>query len=397
MKALVGKKRRVLIIVENLPVPFDRRVWQEATTLHKAGYAVSVISPQGKNYEKSYEKIEGIDIYRHPLRVEGNSALTYLMEYFLSTLWQFFLSFKILKKKGFDVVQACNPPDLIFLVGLFYKLLLKKHFIFDHHDINPELYLAKFGRKDHFYRLMLLMEKLSFKTADLSIATNNSYKAIAISRGGMTPDKVTVVRSGPSLERMILLPPDPRWRNGKKFVVGYLGVMGKQEGVNHLLKAASILTKRRDDVQFVLVGGGTELAAMKKLSGTLGLNGHVTFTGRIPDQPMLEALNTADICVNPDIANEMNDKSTMNKIMEYMALGKPIVQYDLKEGRFSAREASLYAEKNNFYDLAEKIDFLLEHPELRKEMGAYGRARVLNELNWEVEAPKYINAYNSLK
>ena len=212
----------------------------------------------------------------------------------------------------------------------------------------------------------------------------------------MAPDKVTVVRSGPSLERMILLPPDPRWRNGKKFVIGYLGVMGKQEGVDHLLKAASILTKRRDDVQFVLVGGGTELEAMKKLSGTLGLNGHVTFTGRIPDQPMLEALNTADICVNPDIANEMNDKSTMNKIMEYMALGKPIVQYDLKEGRFSAGDASLYAEKNNFHDLAEKIEFLLEHPDLRKEMGAYGRARVLNELNWEVEAPKYLNVYKSL-
>ena len=187
MKASVGKNRRVLIIVENLPVPFDRRVWQEATTLHKAGYAVSVISPQGKNYEKSYEKIDGIDIYRHPLRVEGNSALTYLMEYFLSTLWQFYLSFKILKKRGFDVVQACNPPDLIFVIGLFYKLLLKKHFVFDHHDINPELYLAKFGRKDHFYRLMLLMEKLSFKTADLSIATNNSYKAIAISRGEWLP------------------------------------------------------------------------------------------------------------------------------------------------------------------------------------------------------------------
>jgi glycosyltransferase involved in cell wall biosynthesis len=398
MTAFAGKVKKVLIIVENLPVPFDRRVWQEATTLQKAGYQVSVICPVGRNYEKRYEEIDGIAIYRHPLQIEGSNALTYLVEYSLALYWQFYLSVKVLLQRGFDVIQACNPPDMIFIIGFVYKLLFGKFFVFDHHDINPELYLAKFDRKDIFYRLMVLLERLTFKTADLSIATNNSYKEIAINRGGIPPDSVTVVRSSPSLERMKIVPPDIKWKNGKKYLVGYLGVMGKQEGIDHLLEAARILTmdKERDDVQFLLIGGGTELKALKELSRQAGLESCVTFTGRIPDEPMIEALNTADICVNPDVANEMNDKSTMNKIMEYMALGKPIVQYDLKEGRFSAGQASLYVDKNNILDFAEKIEYLLDHPEKRKMMGEFGRRRVLEELNWGIEAQKYLGVYQSL-
>jgi glycosyltransferase involved in cell wall biosynthesis len=384
--------------VENLPVPFDRRVWQEATALRDAGYQVSIICPTGNGYEKRYEEQNGIAIYRHPLPLEGNGPTGYLLEYGSALWWQFLLSLRVFKEKGFDAIHACNPPDNIFIIGLFYKLLFRKKFIFDHHDINPELYMAKFGRKDAFYRLMLLWERLTFMTADLSIATNESYKAIAIERGRMKPNKVTVVRSGPSLERIKIVPPNPKWKNGRKFLIGYVGVMGQQEGIDHLIEVARILIyeKARTDIQFVLVGGGTELDAMKELSRKMGLSEFVVFTGRIPDEPMLEILCTADICVNPDVANEMNDKSTMNKIMEYMALGKPIVQYDLTEGRYSAQKASLYARPNDVRDLAEKILELLNNPELRRRMGQYGRRRVLKELQWEHEKPKLLEAYRFL-
>jgi len=399
MTASAGKKKlRVLIIVENLPLPFDRRVWQEANTLHQAGHKVSIICPVGKGYEKKIESINGIDIFRHPLPIEGSGAAGYAMEYGSALFWEFVLSVKIFFKNDFDVIQACNPPDNIFLIGFFYKLFFRKKFIFDHHDINPELYIAKFGRKDFFYKIMLLWERLTFLTADLSIATNESYRQIAIKRGRMDPDRITVVRSGPSLTRLKIVPPNPKWKNGKKYLVGYVGVMGQQEGIDHLLEAARILVyeMERGDIHFVLVGGGTELDEMKKLCRKIKLDEYVTFTGRIPDEPMVEAMCSADVCVNPDIANDMNDKSTMNKIMEYMTLGKPIVQYDLTEGKFSAREASLYAKKNSPRDMAEKIACLLDSEKMREEMGEFGRKRVSDELHWGIEAPKYLSVYEKL-
>lgn len=396
--AFAGKGKRVLIIVENLPLPFDRRVWQEANTLKAAGYQVFIISPKGKNYTLEYEKINGIEIFRHPLPLEGSGALGFMAEYGVALFWQFVLALRIYRRYGFDVIQACNPPDTIFLVGLFFKLLFKTRFVFDHHDINPELYLAKFGKKDYFYRLLLLLERLTFGVADCSIATNLSYRDIAVERGKMDPRKVTVVRSGPSLERMRKIAPRPEWKNGRKYLVGYLGVMGEQEGIHHLIEAARILVfdRERDDVQFVLVGDGTAKKRVERLARECHLHDRVTFTGRVPDDKMLEILNTADICVNPDIANDMNDKSTMNKIMEYMAIGKPIVQYDLREGRFSAREASLYAERNSPGSLADSIERLLNDAALRRKMGCYGDNRVRNELHWGIEAPKYLSVYDRL-
>ncbi len=390
--------RGVLIIVENLPVPFDRRVWQEATTLQKAGYEVSVISPTGKGYEKTYERIDGIHVYRHRLPAEGSGPGGYLVEYTAALFHEFRLACRVFKERGFDVIQACNPPDDIFLIGGFFKFFFGKKFVFDHHDINPELYEAKFGRRDLFYKMMCLWERLTFMTADLSIATNHSYRKIAIERGRMAPDKVHVVRSGPSLERLRQVPANKKWKNERDFAVGYVGVMGRQEGIDHLLEAARVIVyeMKRTDIQFVLVGGGTELENMKALCTELGLDDYVTFTGRIPDVPMLEVLNTADICVNPDIANAMNDKSTMNKIMEYMALAKPIVQYDLTEGRFSAQEASLYARPNDCRDMADKIVWLIDRPEKRQEMGRAGSVRVQEGLHWGVEAPKYLQVYQQL-
>ncbi|GGX82345.1 glycosyltransferase [Massilia dura] len=393
-----GKPRRVLILVENLPSPFDRRVWQEATTLHANGYEVSIICPTGKGYEGRYEEVDGIHIYRYKLPLEAEGAKGYAIEYSAALFHTFRLAWKVLFKHGFDVIHACNPPDLLFLIGGFFKLTMGKKFLFDHHDINPELYEAKFGRRDFFYKLMVLFERWSFKTSDVSIATNESYKRIAIERGGMDPDRCYVVRSGPKLDRLRVLPPVEALKKGKRYLVGYVGVMGAQEGIDLLLEAARhlIVDMGRKDVHFGLVGGGTSLDQMKALAVKMGIADYVTFTGRVPDQDLLEMLNTSDVCVNPDVANDMNDKSTMNKIMEYMALGKPIVQFDLVEGKVSAQEASLYANKNDPVDMARKIAELLDDPARRERMGAYGRHRVVNELEWQYEAPKLLAAYERL-
>lgn len=390
--------RRVLILVENLPSPFDRRVWQEATTLRDAGYEVSIICPSGKGYESHYEVVEDVHIWRYDLPLEAEGAKGYLVEYSLALFHTFRLAFKVKRQRDFDVIHACNPPDLLFLIGGFFKIFFGKKFLFDHHDINPELYEAKFGRRDIFWKLMVWLERLTFRTADVSIATNESYRRIAIERGGMPADRVHVVRSGPKLDRLRIIPSVPELKRGRRYLVSYVGVMGKQEGIDYLLHAAQYIIRElgRDDVHFGLVGGGTSLEEMKRMASDLGIVDYVTFTGRVPDQELLEMLNTADVCVNPDVANEMNDKSTMNKIMEYMALGKPIVQFDLTEGRFSAQDASLYAKPNNAVDMAEKIVALLDDPALRESMGTFGRNRVLNELEWTYEAPKLLRAYEHL-
>ena len=389
---LSGKK--VCIVVENLPVPFDRRVWQEATTLKEAGMLVSVISPKTKSYNLSYELIEGIHVYRHPLPTEADGALGYLLEYSAAVFWQLYLSFKILFKHGFDVIHGCNPPDLVFILAWIYKPFGKKY-IFDHHDINPELFEAKFNKKGAFYRLICLMEKLTFKSADVCIATNESYKKIAIERGGKNPDEVHVVRSGPNLDRLRIKGSVIRYKYGREFMVGYVGVMGKQEGVDGLLEAVSYIlnVRERKDIHFCIVGSGTEIDFLQDLASSLGVSEYVSFEGRVSDDVLIDILNTADVCVNPDIVNDMNSKSTMNKIMEYMALSKPIVQFDMKEGRYSALESSLYAKSNDYKDFADKILHLLDNSSMRKTMGEFGRSRVFQKLSWEHEAPNLIDAY----
>jgi glycosyltransferase involved in cell wall biosynthesis len=393
-----AKPRRVLIIVENLPVPFDRRVWNEATTLRRAGYEVSVICPKGLDANKSFETIDGIAIYRHGLPLDARSPLGYLLEYGSALFWQTFLAWRIFFTRGFDAIHACNPPDLIFLVAAPFKLLFRRKFLFDHHDINPELYEAKFNRRDFMYRLLVLFERLTFALADVSIATNLSYRDIAYTRGRMKHERVFVVRSGPDLNRVRIQPPIEALKNGRRFLVGYVGVMGVPEGIPYLLNAASLIIKERgrSDIQFALVGGGPELESLKRLARDMGIADYVTFTGRVPDQVFLDYLNTADVCVNPDEANVMNDKSTMNKIIEYMALGKPIVQFDLTEGRYSAQEAALYARNNDFADMADKILELLGNADERARMGAFGRKRVEDVLEWRHEVPKLLAAYDAL-
>lgn len=397
MKASPGNPRRVLIIVENLPVPFDRRVWQEATTLRRAGYVVSVICPIGKGYDRSCEILQGVHIYRYKLPFEAKSFAGYVVEYGWALVAQFFLALRVLREQGFDAIHACNPPDNIFLIGALFKLFGKRY-LFDHHDICPELFEAKFHRRGLLRRMLLVLERLTFLVADVSIATNESYRQIAITRGRMHPDRVFIVRSGPDLSRVYPVPPNLALKMGRRFLVGYVGVMGEQEGIDYLIRAVRIIVfdEQRSDVQFGLIGGGTELEAMKNYAREQQVADYITFTGRVPDESMLEMLSTADACVNPDVANPMNDKSTMNKIMEYMALGKPIVQFDLTEGRRSAGEASLYARRNDERDLASKLLLLLADPDQRNRMGEFGRRRVECELQWDHEAPKLLQAYEML-
>jgi glycosyltransferase involved in cell wall biosynthesis len=398
--ASVGEQshgRRILIIVENLPVPFDRRVWNEASTLARAGYEVSVICPLGQGATKRYEIIDGIHIYRHPL-IEARTKPGYIVEYITALFWQFVLTLRIGVTRGIDVIHACNPPDLIFLVGGVFKWTMGTKFVFDHHDLNPELFEAKFGKKSIFYQIVRLLERWTFRTADISIATNNSYRRIAIERGGMNPDRVFVVRSGPNLERVAIVAPDVSFKKGRAYCVGYVGVVGAQEGVIYLLRAVRRIVHdlKRSDIQFCIAGSGPELDRLKVQAKELEVADYVTFTGRIADKELFQLLNTADVCVNPDEYNEMNDKSTMNKVMEYMALAKPIVQFDLTEGRYSAQGASLYARPNDAADFADKILELLADQERRKQMGELGRRRVLEELAWPHEAPKLLKAYEAL-
>ena len=387
-------QQSVLIIVENLPVPFDTRVWKQAKALVGQGFRVMVICPKGKKFTEPYQFLEGVHIYRHPMPKEGYGPLGYIREYFWAFFWEFYLSLRIYFEHRFNIIQGCNPPDTIFLIALFFKPFNVKY-IFDHHDVNPELYEAKFSRKGFLYHILVLLERLTFKTCKVSMATNETYKQVALNRGGMDPEKVFVVRNGPDLDTFRSVPPIASLKYGKKYLVGYVGTMSVQEGLDILLQVASyIKEKGRTDVHFTCVGGGPGLSELEIMKKDMGLDDVVNFTGRIPDKELLQVLSTADVCVNPDRPNTMNNMSTMIKIMEYMALAKPIVQFDLREGKYSAGDSSLYAE--SMEDLGEKILWLLDHPEERKRMGEVGKIRVEKNLAWKYSVPSLLAAYNKV-
>lgn len=386
---------KVLIIVENLPSPFDRRVWMEATSLTAAGYEVSIICPTGKGYDKSYEEIDGIHIYRHPMPPEISSVVGYLTEYAAAVFWEFYLAHRVWLQRDFDIIHICNPPDLLFLTAGWFKLIKGVKVIFDHHDINPEMYEAKYERRDIFYYGLRLVERLTFATADTVIATNESYRQIALTRGGKKPEDVFVVRSGPDLSRFQAVPANPAYKHNKQYLVGYVGVMGEPEGIDYLLESIRhiVYDQKRQDIHFMLIGSGPMLEQMQNLAVELEISEFVEFTGRIPDDELMARLSSCDLCVNPDKKMPYNDKSTMNKIMEYMAIGKPIVQFDLMEGRNSAGEASVYAKGNDAIDFANKILELLADSERRQEMGTIGLRRMQEKLEWRYQIPKLLKAY----
>lgn len=383
--ASAGKPHHYLIIVENLPVPFDRRVWMEATTLREAGYEVSVICPKGRGFEADHEDRDGIHIYRHDLPPDISSTRGYLHEYAAALRGEWRLARRIWRERPFDAIHLCNPPDLLFLIALWFKLRHGVKVVFDHHDPVPEMFLAKFGRKNLFYYAVCLAERITYRVADLAIATNQSHRDIAVRRGGKKPEDVYIVRSGPDLSRFREVAPDPSLKRGRPYLVGYVGVMGEPEGIDLLLRAVAHLvhTLGRTDIQFTLVGSGPLTEQLKCMATDLKIDDWVTFTGRLPDAEMLTVLCTADLCVNPDRKNAYNDLCTMNKTLEYMALGKAVVQFDLIEGRRSAGEASIYAKDNDTGDLARCLVELLDDPERRAVMGAAGRRRMVEQLEWQ--------------
>jgi len=387
--------KKVLIIVENAPVPLDSRVWKEALSLQENGYEVTVLCPRHKGYQRGHEVLGGVHIYRHPMPKEGNSLLGYLLEYGSALFWQFFYAWWIYLCHGFHAIQGCNPPDTIFLIALPFKLFGVKY-IFDHHDANPELYLSKYENKGMLYRIQVWLERQTYHFSDVVMATNQSYRDLALTRGGLAPEDVFVVRNGPDLNTFRAVPPVSSLKYGRRYLVGYVGTMSIQEGLDILLDvAAYIKSLGRRDIHFTCVGGGPALARLQKMAQDKDLGDMVNFTGRVPDKQLLEILSTADVCVNPDRPCEMNDISTMIKIMEYMALGKPIVQFDSKEGRFSAQEASVYADKiDPIRSFADTVLWLLDRPEERKRMGDFGRTRVERELAWEYSVGNLLAAYD---
>ncbi|WP_328979404.1 glycosyltransferase family 4 protein [Streptomyces canus] len=390
-----GSNRRALILVENLSVPFDRRVWQECTTLRDAGWTVHVICPQGEKRDTEPEaEIDGIRIHRYPLRAATGGPAGYLREYG-SALWH---TARLARKVGpVDVVHACNPPDLLFLPALWLKRRGAR-FVFDQHDLVPELYLSRFDRgEDLLYRAVCALERRTYRAADIVLATNESYRDVAMRRGGRRPEDVFVVRSAPAIERFQPVPPEPELKRGKPHLLCYLGVMGPQDGVDYALRALAKLRDEfgRTDWHAVFVGAGDAFDAMVELSRQLGLSEQVQFTGRIPDADLVRYLSTADVCLSPDPRNPLNDVSTMNKVLEYMAMGRPIVSFDLKEARVSAGDAAVYAPANDEAEFAKLITLLLDDPEKRAEMGEIGQERISGPLSWRNSQASLLAAYSA--
>ncbi len=391
--------RRVLIIVQNLPVPFDRRVWLEATSLRQAGCEVSVICPKAKGFNADYERLEGVDIYRYGLPIDAQGAAGFAFEFSWCFLRTFMKSLRVAwRGRGFDVIHACNPPETFWLLGWFWRIFGKR-FLFDHHDLSPEMFAVKFERDSGaLYDALLFLERMTFKTAEVVITTNESHKQIAIERGGMAPDDVFIVRSGPDLDRFQTYDPDPKWRAGKRHAIAYLGEICKQDGVDHLVRAMKILRDDlgRDDVHCVFVGGGPHQPAIKAYAEEIGVADSCTFTGRVSDEDLCRILSSVDVAVDPDPKNPWSDKSTMNKIVEYMYFGLPIVCYDLTEHRRSALEAASYVEANVEAALAREVAALLDDPKRRAQMGAFGHKRVREALAWGYSIPPLLEAYDRL-
>ena len=388
----------VLMIVQNLPVPFDRRVWMEATTLRAAGLDVAVICPKKKMYTASFEVLDGITIYRYPLVFEADrSVIAYVAEFVYCWIATALLAVKAFIRRPFHIIHACNPPDTFFFLALFFRFFGVR-FIFDHHDLSPEMYLAKGGRKDGIlYRMLLVLERLSMRTASLVIAVNESHREIARSRHGIPAERLTVVRSGPRLSWGANVQADPTLKEGKEHLVVYLGEMCEQDGVDRLLDAIEVYHREYGkNVRFALVGGGPDRPRLMAMAQERGLIDSVTFTGRIPDEDLWRYLSSADVCVDPDPWTEWSDKSTMNKIIEYLAFGRPVVCFDLMENKRSGGDACVYVVPNDTKLFAQELHTLLGDPLRRARMAAVGRQRFKEFLAWDNASEILVRAYREL-
>jgi glycosyltransferase involved in cell wall biosynthesis len=386
---------RILIIVQNLPVPFDRRVWLECQALVSAGYRVAVVCPKGSG-DPAYQVIDSVELYKYRPYAPGGSKVSFIAEYaysFLATTWG---ALKARRSGRFAVIQACNPPDIFWPLALAFRVLERTRFVFDHHDLCPELFRSRFPSGPKLpYKGLLALERRTHRAADHVIATNDSYREIAMTRGGKRADEVTVVRTGPDLRRLRPGEADSELRRGRRFLVAYIGVMGPQDGVDIVVRAADIVVRKlgRDDIAFTLIGSGDCFDDLVALRDELGLAGHVEFTGRAPDELVMRIMSTAHAGLSPDPKNPLNDVSTMNKTMEYMVFGLPVVAFDLRETRVSAGDAAVYVQPNDEQQYAEAIVALLDDAPRRELMGKLARERVEHELAWDHQESTYLGVY----
>jgi glycosyltransferase involved in cell wall biosynthesis len=389
---------RVLIIVQNLPVPFDRRVWLECQALLSEGYQVAVVCPKGDG-DPSYEVVDTVELYKYRPYAPGGSKVSFVTEYaysFLSTAW---LTLKARRSGPFTVMQACNPPDIFWPIALLLRALDRTRFVFDHHDLCPELYESRFPDGPKLpYKMLRAMERRTHRTADHVISTNGSYRDVAVTRSGKAAADVTVVRTGPDPQRLRRGPAHPELRRGRRFLAGYIGVMGPQDGVDIVVRAADVVVHQmgRDDIAFTLIGKGDCFDDLVALRDELGLAGHVEFTGRAPDELVTRILSTADVGLSPDPKNPLNDVSTMNKTMEYMAFELPVVAFDLHETRVSAGDAGVYVVPNDVNEYAAAIVRLMDDEARRSQLGKLGRVRVERELAWSHQQRAYLDVYRGL-
>ncbi len=389
---------RILIIVQNLPVPFDRRVWLECQALTSAGYQVSVVCPKGEG-DPSYHVVNDVRLYKYRPYAPGGSKVSFIAEYVYSFLMTALMTARARRSGKFSVLQACNPPDIFWPIALFLRALDGTAFVFDHHDLCPELYESRFPEGPKLpYRGLVALERRTHRTARHVISTNESYREIAIRRGGKKPEEVTVVRTGPDPTRLWRGPAQPDLRRGRRYLAAYIGVMGPQDGVDIVIKAAHVVVTElgRTDIAFTLIGKGDCYADLVAMRDELGLAGHVEFTGRAPDEDVAKILSTADVGLSPDPKNPLNDVSTMNKTMEYMAYELPVVAFDLRETRVSAAQAAVYVTPNDVREYAEAIVALMDDEARRHRLGKFGRLRVETELAWSHQERAYLGVYRDL-
>jgi glycosyltransferase involved in cell wall biosynthesis len=389
---------RVLIIVQNLPVPFDRRVWLECQALVADGYQVAVVCPKGKE-DPAYQVVDTVELYKYRPYAPGGSKLGFVAEYAYSFLGTARLTLKARRSGRFAVMQACNPPDIFWPIAMALRKFDRTRFVFDHHDLCPELYESRFpGGPKLPYRALRALERRTHRTADHVISTNDSYKNIAITRSGKSASEVTVVRSGPNPQRLRRGQAKPELRRGRAYLAAYIGVMGPQDGVDIVLRAAAIVVHelRREDIAFTLIGSGDCFDDLVALRDELGLARHVDFTGRAPDELVARIMSTADVGMSPDPKNPLNDVSTMNKTMEYMAFELPVIAFDLRETRVSGGDAAVYVRPNDVHEYAAAIVDLMDDEPRRALLGKLGRARVEQELAWSHQERAYLGVYRRL-
>jgi glycosyltransferase involved in cell wall biosynthesis len=389
---------RILIIVQNLPVPFDRRVWLECQALVSAGHQVTVVCPKGDG-DPAYGVVDTVELHKYRPYAPGGSKIGFITEYaysFLATAW---LTLKARRSGRFDVIQACNPPDIFWPIAMALRAVDRTRFVFDHHDLCPELYQSRFPEGSKLpYKGLRALERRTHRAADHVISTNDSYRDIAVRRSGKSPSDVTVVRTGPDAQRLQRGPAHPELRRGRRYLAAYIGVMGPQDGVDIVLRAAEIVVHQlhRDDIAFTLIGSGDCFDDLVALRDELGLAGHVEFTGRAPDELVTRIMSTADVGLSPDPKNPLNDLSTMNKSMEYMAFELPVLAFDLHETRVSAADAAVYVKPNDVHDYAAALVQLMDDEPKRMALGKLGRVRVERELAWSYQQRAYLDVYRGL-